>query len=108
MVVTLRSDFEVRAWDESLKDIWAAARYQVPPFSGDDLRQVILGPAQIKAVYFDPPKVADDLFDEVVQNTGRVAVALVRPGRAVPGGAATAPGGAPEEAPRRALCPTGR
>jgi WD40 repeat protein len=71
VVVTLRSDFEARAADDaSLREIWAAARYQVPQFSGDELRQVILGPAQVKAVYYDPAKVADDLFDEVSQTPG--------------------------------------
>jgi WD40 repeat protein len=71
VVVTLRSDFEARAADDaSLREIWAAARYQVPQFSGDELRQVILGPAQVKAVYYDPGKVADDLFDEVSQTPG--------------------------------------
>ena len=37
----------------------------MPPFSGDELRQVIEGPARVKAVYFEPANLADDLFDEV-------------------------------------------
>ncbi len=71
VVLTLRSDFELRASeDESLKDIWQAARYQVPPFSGDELRQVILAPAQVTAVYYDPAGIGDDLFDEVSRTPG--------------------------------------
>ncbi len=71
VVVALRSDFELRAAeDESLASIWQDVRYQVPPVTGDELRQVILGPAQVKTVYFEPAKVADDLFDEVSQTPG--------------------------------------
>jgi WD40 repeat protein len=68
VVLSVRSDFELKASEgEALKDIWQAARYQVPPLSSDELRQVLVGPAQVKAVYYDPAKVADDLFDEVSQ-----------------------------------------
>ncbi len=71
VVVTIRSDFELRAADDkALKDLWQGARFQVPPLSGDELRQVILGPAQVKAVFFDPAKVADDIYDEVSQTPG--------------------------------------
>jgi energy-coupling factor transporter ATP-binding protein EcfA2 len=71
VVVTIRSDFELRAADdEALKGLWQAARFQVPPLSGDELRQVIVGPAQVKAVFFEPAKLADDIYDEVSQTPG--------------------------------------
>jgi WD40 repeat protein/energy-coupling factor transporter ATP-binding protein EcfA2 len=71
VVLTLRSDFEVKAAAEgSLAGIWQAARFQVPPLTGDELRQVIAGPAQVKALYYEPATVADTVFDAVSQTPG--------------------------------------
>jgi WD40 repeat protein/energy-coupling factor transporter ATP-binding protein EcfA2 len=71
VVLTLRSDFEVKAAaEESLEGIWQAARFQVPTLTGDELRLVIAGPAQVKALYYEPATVADNVFDEVSQTPG--------------------------------------
>jgi WD40 repeat protein len=65
VVLTLRSDFDARAADGALKDRWEDARYQVPPFTTDELRQVIEGPAGRRAIGFDPPELVGKLVDEV-------------------------------------------
>jgi WD40 repeat protein len=71
VVLTMRSDFEARSVAAGpLADIWPPARYPVPPLNGDELRQVIAGPALVKAVYYDPASVADNLFDAVGQTPG--------------------------------------
>ena len=71
VIVTIRSDFEPRPESSKfLKDIWPAARFLVPAFSTDDLREVIEGPAKIKALYFDPSELVGTIVDEVAAMPG--------------------------------------
>ena len=88
VLITLRSDFEPRLADTPL-DPWLEARgagtrpggapqtcdrrpgcFRVPPFSSDELRQVIEGPAAYRAMYFEPPELVDRLVDEVMAMPG--------------------------------------
>ncbi len=70
VVIGLRTNFENRAATE-LGDLWTdEARVPVPEFSPDELRSVILGPAQAKAVFFEPASIIDDLVHEVVRMPG--------------------------------------
>ncbi len=70
VVIGLRSDFEPRAVTE-LGDLWTdQAVYHVPDFTPDDLRAVLIGPAQAKAVFFEPATLVDSLLDEVAKMPG--------------------------------------
>lgn len=71
VIVTLRTDFEPRpAQSQALADIWPAARFLVPAMTVEEYREVIEGPAQIKALYFEPAGLVDELLDEVVAMPG--------------------------------------
>ncbi|MFK8014354.1 MAG: caspase family protein [Gammaproteobacteria bacterium] len=71
VVLTLRSDFEPRpARRGALSDIWKTSRYVVPAFTGDELRECIEGPANARAVYFEPANLVATLVDEVMAMPG--------------------------------------
>ena len=70
IVITLRSDFEPQFLETALKPIWTSARFNVPPMSRDELRQVIEQPATKRVLYFEPPTLVNRLLDEVVQTPG--------------------------------------
>lgn len=71
LVLTLRADFEPRlAASRHLGPRLAEARFLVPPFSSDELREVIEAPLRCKALYLDPPGLADTLLDEVAAMPG--------------------------------------
>ena len=88
VLITLRSDFEPRLADTPLAP-WLEACgpwtrrddgteaddrrpgcFRVPPFSSDELRQAIEGPAANRAMYFEPPELVDRLVDEVMAMPG--------------------------------------
>jgi len=73
-VLTVRMDFEPlvkglfsTAWQTDWIEKY---RLVVPPMTQDDLRQAIEGPANEKALYFDPASLVDELINEVVQMPG--------------------------------------
>ena len=68
-VVTLRSDFEPLVSASSFGDL-AFERFLVPPLTRDELRQVVVQPAQVRAIYFDPPGLIEKLLDEVATVPG--------------------------------------
>lgn len=70
LVITVRSDFEPQFIQGPLKAHWIAARFTVPPFSAAELRDVIEMPALQASMIFDPPKLVDQMIDEVVQSAG--------------------------------------
>jgi hypothetical protein len=71
LVLTLRSDFEPRlAASRFLGPRLAASRYLVPGFGSDELREVIDAPLRCKALYLEPPGLADTLIDEVAAMPG--------------------------------------
>jgi WD40 repeat protein len=70
VVVTLRSDFEPRFLDSSLKLNWKDARFPVRAMNSDELRDAIEGPALEQALYFEPPELVGKLIDEVGQMPG--------------------------------------
>ncbi|HUS17187.1 MAG TPA: caspase family protein, partial [Chloroflexia bacterium] len=73
LVLTLRSDYEpqFRGADSPLASWWqGSARFVVPPMTQDELRQVIEGPAEERALVFDPDSLVDRLINEVVQTPG--------------------------------------
>jgi hypothetical protein len=48
----------------------SGARFLVPAMTREELREAIVEPATAKVMYFEPPKLVDDLIDEVVQMPG--------------------------------------
>ncbi|HMB73685.1 MAG TPA: ATP-binding protein, partial [Gammaproteobacteria bacterium] len=71
VVLTLRSDFEPRpAASDALEDVWLAARYLVPALTSEEFRECIIGPAQVKALYFEPDELVGELVDEVMSMPG--------------------------------------
>ncbi|MEW5861330.1 MAG: caspase family protein, partial [Cyanobacteriota bacterium] len=70
IVLTLRSDFEPQFRETALEPYWSGARFIVPAMTREELRQAIVEPATAKVMYFEPPKLVDQLIDEVVQMPG--------------------------------------
>jgi WD40 repeat protein len=74
LLLTLRSDFEPRFLDSALKVHWTGARFPVRAMRSDELRQAIERPALEKMLDFDPPKLVDQLIDEVGQMPGALSL----------------------------------
>lgn len=70
ILVTLRSDFSSRFQDSALSERWAGSRFVVRPMRSDELREVVVGPANEMALYFEPSSLVDRLVDEVAQTPG--------------------------------------
>jgi WD40 repeat protein len=70
IVLTLRSDFEPQFRETALEPYWSGARFIVPAMTREELREAIVEPATAKVMYFEPPKLVDQLIDEVVQMPG--------------------------------------
>ena len=71
VVITLRSDFEPLFSSVLLeRSEWMTARFDVPPMTQDELREVIEKPAAEAVMYFEPPKLVDRLINDVVQMPG--------------------------------------
>jgi len=70
IVLTLRSDFELRFLSPPLAAYWKNARFRVRAMNLDELRQAIEGPALKQALYFEPPELVGKLIDEVAQMPG--------------------------------------
>jgi WD40 repeat protein len=70
IVVTLRSDFEPRFLNSTLKEYWSRARFPVRAMRADELRQAIEKPAEEKALFFEPSTLVDRLIEEVGQMPG--------------------------------------
>ncbi len=71
ILVTIRSDFEPHftSVDSVLGSMWPGGRLAVPPFTHDQLRQVILGPASRRVLFFEDGLV-ERLVEEVVLEPG--------------------------------------
>ena len=54
ILVTLRSDFEPRFLDSSLKAHWRKGRFPVRAMNSNELREAIEQPARKQALYFEP------------------------------------------------------
>jgi len=70
IILTVRADFEPQFTTGELKSHWLAGRCTVPPFSLDELREVIELPMVQEVLVFDPPDLVDDILAEVVQSPG--------------------------------------
>ncbi len=70
VIIIVRSDFELRFRDSSLRDIWQGGLYTVPPFSLEDLKEAALMPTMQEVMIFDPPELLDTIVGEVMQAPG--------------------------------------
>jgi hypothetical protein len=70
VIVTVRADFEPQLSTGDLRDAWRAGRCTVPPFSLDELREVIVMPTIQEVLIFDPPELVDEIMGDVVQAPG--------------------------------------
>lgn len=71
VVLTIRSDFEPRLKTSvALADLWANSQYLVPALTVEEFRDCIVGPAQVKALYFDPDDLIDEVLEEVMSMPG--------------------------------------
>ena len=55
VIVTVRSDFEPQVSGGDLKAAWNAGRCTVPPFSLEELKEIIVMPTMQEVLIFDPP-----------------------------------------------------
>ena len=74
IVLTLRSEFEPQIRD-AIKEthwqqVWQDGRFIVTPMDREELQQAIEEPAAQRALFFESPKLVNDLIDEVVQMPG--------------------------------------
>lgn len=70
IVCTLRAEFEPQIMQSPLEPHWSGARFLVPHMGQDEFRRVIEGPANVRALRFDPEDLVDRLINEVVQMPG--------------------------------------
>lgn len=70
IILTLRSDFEPQLDKSYLGEYWQAGRFNVPPFSAEDLKEVVAMPAMQASFIFEPPQLVDKIVEEVLQAPG--------------------------------------
>lgn len=70
VIITVRSDFEPQVSGGDLKAAWNAGRYTVPPFSLEELKEIIVMPTIQEVLIFDPPELVDQIVGDVVQSPG--------------------------------------
>jgi len=66
LLITARSDFGPQLAGCPLGARLDRARFVVPAFETDELRDIITGPAQVRVLYFEPPELVEALVNEVV------------------------------------------
>jgi outer membrane protein assembly factor BamB len=74
VVLTVRSEFEPQFAHSPLSERWTAARLLIPRMTQDELRRVIEGPATVKVIRFESPRLVDQLVNEVVEMPGALPV----------------------------------
>ena len=70
VIVTVRSDFEPQVSGGELKAAWNAGRCTVPPFSLEELKEIIVMPTMQEVLIFEPPELVDEIVGDVVQSPG--------------------------------------
>jgi hypothetical protein len=70
IILTVRADFEPQLNSGALENDWVNGRYTVPPFSLEDLKEIIVLPTLQEVLIFDPPELVDEIISEVVQSPG--------------------------------------
>ncbi|NRB47919.1 MAG: caspase family protein [Saprospiraceae bacterium] len=71
LAFTVRIDFEEQLEiPEELQADWESGHYLVPPFSAEELREIISIPALRVGRFFEPVSLVDDIIDEVIHYPG--------------------------------------
>jgi WD40 repeat protein/ABC-type cobalamin/Fe3+-siderophores transport system ATPase subunit len=74
IVLTLRSDFEPQVRETIKQDdwqqTWQNGRFIVTPMNREELQEAIEEPAAARALFFESPRLVNDLIDEVIQMPG--------------------------------------
>lgn len=66
IVITVRADFEPQfRLKAPLTNYWKEGKYMVPPFSLQEIKDVIEKPAYYAGLEFSPPSLVDEIADEV-------------------------------------------
>ncbi|MEL7248532.1 MAG: caspase family protein [Bacteroidota bacterium] len=70
IVISVRSDFEPQFEGGELLTWWADARYVVPSFSLEEIREIITKPAAQAVLFYEPEELVEQLTEEVSQSPG--------------------------------------
>jgi WD40 repeat protein len=70
VLISIRSEFEPQFEEGPLAYWWQAGRYQIPNFSQEELREIIVKPTIQEVLYFEPESLVDKLVDAVNQAPG--------------------------------------
>ncbi len=70
IIITVRADFEPQFEQLGLEEYWQKGRFVIPPFSAENLREIIVKPALQQVLYFEPQSLINQIVDEVVQSPG--------------------------------------
>lgn len=69
IILSVRADFEPQVQNLFLEGYWNSGRYTVPPFSKDQLREIIEEPAYLAGLEFTPVSLVDTIVSEVDQRS---------------------------------------
>ncbi len=70
LIITVRSDFEPQLDKGALQSYWQDGRVTVPWFTPEELREVVVMPTFQVVLIFDPPKIVDEIINEVSLSPG--------------------------------------
>ena len=70
IILSIRSDFEPQFEDSVLSSLWQSGKYVVPAFSLEELREIIVRPANQEVLFYEPEELVDQLVEEVSQAPG--------------------------------------
>lgn len=70
IVGIIRSDFEAQARFAPLDSYWIVGRFTVPPFTAEELRDIIVQPARRVACRFEDEELVNRIVEEVEQQPG--------------------------------------
>ncbi len=74
VIITVRSEFETQVSAGNLKAAWNAGRCTVPPFSLEELKEVVVMPTMQEVLIFDPPELVEQIVGDVVQSPGALSL----------------------------------
>jgi hypothetical protein len=70
IILSIRADFEPQFEKGTLNGQWQAGRYVMPPFSSEELRQIVVRPAIQEVFQYEPDTLVNQIVDEVSQAPG--------------------------------------
>ena len=70
ILITIRSDFEPQFEQLHLQNYWREGKFIIPPFSHDEIREIISKPAYLAGLEFSSRSLIDIISAEVAQSSG--------------------------------------